>query len=101
MIETGMVLSMTFMGAAASIFFKRASGSEGFIRKYWEYYALSLARYAWQCNDVIAHEPLCFSLYSRGGICFAFLKAFEKYKLLSKPTELAIAVIDRFECRSR
>ena len=34
MIEIGMVLSMTFMGAAASIFFKRASGSEGFIKMF-------------------------------------------------------------------
>ena len=34
MIEIGMVLSMTFMGAAASIFFKSASGSEGFIKMF-------------------------------------------------------------------
>ena len=34
MIEIGMVLSMTFMGAAASIFFICASGSEGFIKMF-------------------------------------------------------------------
>lgn len=27
-----MVLSMTFMGSAASVFFKRASGSDGFVK---------------------------------------------------------------------
>lgn len=32
MIYFFMVLSMTFMGSAASIFFKRASGSDGFVK---------------------------------------------------------------------
>ena len=40
-------------------------------------------------------------LNSLGEIPFAFLNAFEKYRLLSKPTELAIAVMDRLVCDSR
>lgn len=32
MIYFFMVLSMTFMGSAASVFFKRASGSDGFVK---------------------------------------------------------------------
>ncbi|KAI4446957.1 hypothetical protein C823_001475 [Eubacterium plexicaudatum ASF492] len=32
MIRVLMVLSMTLMGAAASVFFKRASGSDGFLK---------------------------------------------------------------------